>query len=150
MPLKRREDWKYDTWRPSKIEKFTQAMWEVLQDWLNAIILTDEELFLLANDKLNEEERICYATFKTYKASEIQDEKAIYSDFLALYKKALLKQKQNLFRKLEWESKEWDKYQNQWQKYAWIIERKFDDWNLRNIWENHNKNSWEIVFKIKS
>jgi len=28
----------------------------------------------------------------------------------------------------------------QWQKYAWIIERKFSEWNLKSISENNNTN----------
>ena len=120
-------------WRPSKIEWFLVWMSKVLWDWLNSIILTDEELFLLANEELEEKDRICYATFKVYKASKNKEEAEWYTKFLALYKKALTEQKKNLFQKLEWN--EW-----QWQKYAWIIERKFDDWNLRIKSENTNKN----------
>jgi hypothetical protein len=29
----------------------------------------------------------------------------------------------------------------QWQKYAWIIERKFSEWNLKSISENTNNNT---------
>jgi len=29
----------------------------------------------------------------------------------------------------------------QWQKYAWIIERKFSDWNLKNISESKTEHS---------
>jgi len=33
----------------------------------------------------------------------------------------------------------WDS--NWWQRFAWIIERKFSDWNLRQITENTNNNN---------
>jgi hypothetical protein len=52
---------------------------------------------------------------------------------LSLYKKALTNQKKGLFNKL------WD--DTQWQRYAWIIERKFSDWNLVQISKNTNKNT---------
>lgn len=129
MAYKKKENPQNKWWRPSKIENFTKAMWDVLSDWINAIILTDEELFIDANDKLEEGDRICYATFKNYKSSENKEESSLYTEFLALYKKALLQQKRNLFIKLQWD-------EAQWQKYAWIIERKFNDWNLKKISES--------------
>jgi hypothetical protein len=46
----------------------------VLEEDINSIILTDEELFILANEKLEEEDQICYTTFKNYKASISQEE----------------------------------------------------------------------------
>lgn len=119
--------------RPSKIEKVTKALETVLHKDINAVILTDEELFILVNEELEQNDRICYATFKNYKAEvnnpEKAEEIAIYEKFLALYKKALLKQKADLFQKLHNDPQAW-------QRYAWIIERKFDAWNLRNIGVN--------------
>ena len=44
--------------------------------------------------------------------------------FCPLIKKALIRQKVSLFEKLKGDDK-------QRQRYAWIIERKFDDWNLK-------------------
>jgi hypothetical protein len=76
-------------------------MEKVLNTDINSIILTDEELFIEANNNLEEDEKICYATFKNYKGSKKQEELEVYTRFLALYKKALIKQKRELFKKFE-------------------------------------------------
>jgi len=119
--------------RPSKLNKFLEAMEEVLNEWLQSIIMTDEELFILANENLEDEEQISYTTFKQYKASSKEEEKDWNKRFKSLYKKALVKQKNNLFNSLSSDNP-------QWQKYAWIIERKFSEWNLKSISENNNTN----------
>ena len=119
--------------RPSKLENFLVGMERVLNKDINSIILTDEELFISANAELPEEDRIGYTTFKQYKASSIKEEKAWHSKFQSLYKEALGEQKKNLFNKLHDDPQAW-------QRYAWIIERKFSEWNLRQISENTNKN----------
>ena len=120
--------------RPSKLEKFLEAMEEVLNEWLQSIIMTDEELFILANENLEEDEQIWHSTFKEYKASSLKEETDWHKRFQDLYKKALVKQKNNLFNSLSSDNP-------QWQKYAWIIERKFSEWNLKTISENTNKNA---------
>lgn len=109
-------------------------MKKALEDGINAIILTDEELFIQANLYLEEKDRIWYMSFKNYKSSSIKEESEAYEEFLSLYKTALLTQKRNLFIKLQWD-------EAQWQKYAWIIERKFSEWNLRIKTENKNENT---------
>ena len=129
MAYKKKENPKNNWWRPSKAELFLEWMKQVLNEGINAIILTDEELFIDTNDKLEKDNRICYTTFKNYKASAIREESELYEEFLSVYKKALLKQKRNLFIKLQWD-------EAQWQKYAWIIERKFNEWNLKKISES--------------
>jgi len=40
------------------------------------------------------------------------------------YKKALIIQKENLFKKFSNDDRAW-------QRWAWIIERKFSEWNLK-------------------
>lgn len=141
-------------WRPDKKEAFIKAMSEVLNDDMNAIIMTDEELFILANEKLDKEDKICYTSFKNYKSEWIKEEnKELFNKFLSIYKRALLLQKANLFKSL--------KDETLWQKYAWIIERKFTQWNLKNISEVDqtvkstvelnvsNLNDWDIDKWIK-
>jgi hypothetical protein len=92
---------------------------------------------------LEECQRICYTTFKNYKAkiNEIDlEEKAIYSSFLSLYKKALIRQKNELFRKMGSDDKARP-------RRAWIIERKFEAWNLRHVSENKHDMSHEIKIR---
>ena len=52
--------------------------------------------------------------------------------FVILIKRALLTQKENLFKKFANDDRAW-------QRWAWIIERKFSEWNLKQISENFNK-----------
>jgi seryl-tRNA(Sec) selenium transferase len=119
--------------RPSKLtEEFLQVVDKILMDNINSIILTDEELFELINMNLDKEKQICYATFKNYKASNNREENEMYMRFLALYKKALTIQKKSLFDSLKNDTQAW-------QRYAWIIERKFSSWNLKNIQEINSK-----------
>lgn len=128
-PVLEEKKWKHPGGRPSKLKGFLVWMKKALEEGINAIILTDEELFIQANLHLEEKERIWYMTFKNYKSSSIKEESEAYDEFLSLYKTAILTQKKNLFIKLQWD-------ETQWQKYAWIIERKFTEWNLKKISES--------------
>ena len=114
--------------RPTKLTKnYINAAKEVLgidsPDSISAIIYTDKELFELINDKLPKEEKICDSTFDKWKAGKVKNDK-IGKEFLQLIKKALSIQKEYLFQKFQSEPM-------QWQKWAWILERKFSDWNIR-------------------
>lgn len=125
-------------WRPSKItQEFIDVVEKVLNENINSIILTDEELFELINMNLDKQKQICYTTFKNYKASAIKEENDLYKQFLSVYKKAITLQKKNLFESLKND-------QQAWQRYAWIIERKFSDWNLKNISEVNTKVKLEL------
>lgn len=138
-------------WRPTKLtEKFIESAENVLNDWINAIIFTDDELLFAINENLELKEQISERTFKTYKkyakSKEIQQELSNYDieildRFLHLYKKALQNQKKYLFEAMRNEEKAW-------QKYAWIIERKFSDWNLKQISEvkQETEHKWDIKF----
>lgn len=124
--------------RPTKInDNILNAFKDVLAEGMNVLIMTDEELCILVNEKLNDEDKFSYTTFKNWKAlhkkNDLKDETAEYNvdkykKILALIKKALLIQKNNLFNKLTTEK--------EWTKWAWIIERKFDAWNIRHKTED--------------
>lgn len=138
--------------RPLKLNKNRlEAAKKVINEDINAIILTNEEMVMAINDELKDEkDRVEYKTFEKYKKrvkdwntdGNYEGEAELIEEFRGVLKKALFKQKQDLFKKLWWEDKAR-------QRFAWILERKFNDWNLRNINENHNNNSWEITLKIK-
>ncbi len=116
--------------RPSKIEPFIEQAEIVLFEDINAIILTDEELVDEVNERLNEKEQITQRTFENWKSQAIngkyKDDNA--KEFFRLIKKALRTQKTELFKRFENDP--------QWQKYAWIIERKFDAWNIKHKQEH--------------
>lgn len=127
-------------WRPSKIKEFTTALEKILTSD-NVVALTDEDIIFLVNEELEEDERVHQSTFEKWKAGKLEDEEA-GKEFLRVYKKALLTEKGNLMKEMK--SEDW-----QWQKMAWIIERKFDEWNIRmkqDIKQDQNI-SWELSIK---
>jgi hypothetical protein len=108
--------------RPSKMSvELINAFQEVLDEYI--LFATDEELIVLLNEKLPEEQRIHQNTFKNWKAGS-QENNELYKEFLSLIKKALIKEKQRLLLNLQGDEKAW-------QRWAWIIERKFDEWNIK-------------------
>lgn len=131
--------------RPTKlIPTFLEATKKVLQDE-NVVFLTDEELLFLINEKLPDETmRISPSTFEKWKAGKVQDD-ANGKEFLRLVKSALILEKNHLFHKLESVPKDW-------QKYAWIIERKFKEWRMPNKFEiggdPENKTPLTIITKV--
>jgi hypothetical protein len=114
--------------RPSKLnDEVLKAFKDVLAD-NQALYLTDEELFHLINERLDEDNTFCYTTFKNWKRGNLELgklESDNYKQFLSLLKNALIKEKVRLLKKLE------DGDNGNWTRFAWILERKFDDWNLR-------------------
>lgn len=145
----------------TRLDKAERILYKENKEWHsedNAIILTDEELCLYINEWLKEEHQISYRTFRKYKKrlKGNIDDNWDYDESLAetlvefgtLYKKALWEQKTWLFNKLKHDEKAW-------QRWAWIIERKFTDWNLRHIWETTHKGDKDsplfdkIVIEVK-
>ena len=108
-------------------DRFIKAAEKIILSEHNAIILTDEELLVEINDLLEEKEKIHSKTLVNWKTKLKTDEKELDEmgrRFCFLIKKALANQKKDLFKKLENDKQAW-------QRWAWIIERKFDDWNIR-------------------
>jgi regulation of enolase protein 1 (concanavalin A-like superfamily) len=112
---------------------------EVVNQDINAIIFTDEELCLLVNEKLDDLDKFSYSTFCEWKAHIVggrvnkkdtddivvpEENQKLYNKLGDIIKKALASQKKNLFKKMQ------DGEEKAWQRYAWIIERKFSDWNM--------------------
>ena len=126
--------------RPSKIDRFIEVAKDVLfRDGL--MLLTDEELVDEINENLDKKDRISQRTFKRWKANDFDEEGEIGKEFCPLIKKALRNQKENLFKKFSNDDRAW-------QRWAWIIERKFSEWNLKNINENKNDNTHTGEIKI--
>jgi hypothetical protein len=122
--------------RPTKLgENFLKAAEEVLNGQeskgdlnMAVVALTDEMLWERINEKLEEKDQICYTTFKNWKAKTKREKEEdldnLAKKFLSLYKKALSQQLENLLKNMA-------ESDPQWTRFAWIIERKFDEWNLR-------------------
>ncbi len=115
--------------RPTKLtQKFLEVADKIINDNINAIIHTDEDLLFLINDQLSKKEKIDDRTFQRWKAKarEGKEEELDKNGktFVVLLKKALIEQKKRLFLDLQDDVKGW-------QRFAWILERKFDDWNIK-------------------
>jgi len=110
--------------RPTKLtEDLILAMIQVVTE---ALYWTDEELLDELNEKLEslKQPTISQTTFEDYKANKQQASNPLMKHFSGLIKKALKKEKSELLKELRGGG-------NGWQAKAWILERKFDEWNLR-------------------
>lgn len=130
--------------RPSKLtERFMNTANAVLFEDIHAVIFTDEELLAEINERLPEEEQIHKVTFERWKAGDTEDSRG--AEFRWLIEKALRKQKNDLFIQFRTDEKAW-------QKWAWIIERKFKEWRLPNKHEiggdPDNKTPIAVITKV--
>ena len=131
--------------RPSKIQKFTEELIKVLETEHSvgyAIIYTDADIVEMVNERLDPEDRISERTFRMYKAGNLSSDPFL-DVFLPVYKRALRDQSSNLFERLSSEPP------GAWQKWAWIIERKFDDWNMRAKTVDESPMPKQLVFSVK-
>lgn len=129
--------------RPSKIEPFIKAAEEVLFDDINAIIFTDEELVDAINEKLDKKQQVAIRTVQHWKQQyrEGKDLNGHAERFCTLIKKALREQKRNLFDRFRDDSS--------WQRWAWIIERKFDEWNIKHKHDHTTKDNPINQFEVE-
>ena len=109
-----------------------------------AIMHTDADLIFLVNESLEPDERIAEVTFKKWKANEPTEDDTLRDVFLSLYKRALLEQRDSLFESMR------DEPPGAWQKWAWILERKFGDWNLRSVSVDETPKPKQLVLRVKS
>jgi len=134
--------------RPVKIHPFIKATRKLLKEIEHDVfIFTDEELLRQINEMLEPKDRICRSTFQKWKekALEKNGEKAMpvhFRDFLHLIKRALEQEKRELFMLLRTDKRAW-------QRWAWIIERKFSEWNLKQMSEVDLKGKVDTVTTIK-
>lgn len=124
---KKKENGKNATGRPSKLTEELVGTFQEVVDQPNNIYLTDEQLFGFLIEALERKHFniIGYRNFQEYKNSKNKYEKTIFQKFQRIMKKALSEELKTLMQSLK------EGRSGEWQKYAWIIERKFDDWNIR-------------------
>lgn len=108
-----------------------------------AIMHTDKELMVLVNELLEPDERISDRTFESWKAGDSPDDPERLGVFLRLYKRALIEQRGELFERLKEEPP------GAWQKWAWILERKFGEWNLRSVTVDETPQPKQLVLRVK-
>ncbi|MBX0290122.1 hypothetical protein K3G63_06710 [Hymenobacter sp. HSC-4F20] len=131
--------------RPSKLTAdFIQAARTVLFSDKTTIIFTDAELLDAVNELLEPQAKITNRTFIEWKNKATDGEfDAIDTqgqEFLHLYKKALREQKQALMVAFSTDQ--------QWQRWAWILERKFSEWNLKHISQVDHTTKGESLNKL--
>jgi len=125
--------------RPSKIVKLTEACEKIMNQHELAgkglgsvIIYTDKELMELVNEQLDKEDRIGMTAFGDWKNNPREGDER-FERFSSVYKKALHTQKMNLFER-------YGKEKYQWTKWAWVLERKFSEWNkVDKKWHGEDK-----------
>ncbi|MEW5675556.1 hypothetical protein ABGT15_04525 [Flavobacterium enshiense] len=106
--------------------------------------LSDDDLFHLVNHRLNKKNRIAKRTFDYWKAGKYAPDDVIGEEFMDLIKLSRIKQKQALGQKM------FEENNMSWTKYAWILERKFEELNLKRISENVNKNETTTIIQISA
>jgi len=112
----------------------------ILKDEANAIMCTDNDLLVLLNKDQPKERQISKATLENWKRGNYghwddtkpdlwgMTEADFYARFLGLIEESLVQMKAQLFKKIKTDKKAW-------QRWTWIIERKFKDWNLKQVSE---------------
>lgn len=112
----------------------------------HAIIYTDADLLIATNRELRNrgkgEHQISKATFERWKKGETRVEEL--EEFRELYRESLLEQASNLFARLADKEE-----QRSWGRWAWIIERKFDEWNLRAKSVDETPDMGRLVMRVK-
>ncbi|HRE77105.1 MAG TPA: hypothetical protein PLL09_04685 [Flavobacterium sp.] len=126
--------------RPFKQDNWIKELENVLNNE-NILFLSDSDLVFLVNKNLDEADRICKSTFEKWKAGKHHKDDVAGEKFIELVHHALIKQKQFLSKKMIDDDKNW-------QRYAWIMERKFAEWNLKRISENINRNEQSAIIQI--
>jgi len=117
--------------RPLKInENFLKAVKKIIND-ITAIAFTDEEFLFEVNWELDKKDQISDRTFDNYiqreKTGEVTTE--TLKEFLRLLKKARHKAKIALIKEVR-------AGPQNWQSRSWILERKYPEYNLKQISEH--------------
>jgi hypothetical protein len=142
--------------RPRKLTRFLEAFKCVLEldqpeskrhRVGRAIIHTDKDLLEMTNRLLDEKDRISTTSWESWKRGDVENmddrvEKEL-SQFRDIYLEALKMQRDNLFDRMT------DKGEaRSWGRWAWIIERKFDDWNLRKKSVDETPDRKQLLFRV--
>jgi hypothetical protein len=122
---------------PSKLEAFTNMLHEILEDDGNVVSWTDWEIVEEVNSRLAEDDRINERTLRRWKNKDFEEEPEKGIVFVSSYKKALRRCKRELIGRLARDDKSW-------QRYAWILERKFDEWNIKVLSETKVEHSGKL------
>lgn len=134
--------------RPSKISRFLEQFTCVVGESHPvgmAIIFTDAELLFLTNQRLEEKDRVGKATLARWKKYEFEGDKDQEEarEFRRIYEEHLMNQRKHLFAMMMAKSEA-----RSWNRYLAVIERKFDDWNLRKKSVDETPDLKKLVFRV--
>ena len=107
-------------------DNFIQAVKKIIND-ITAIAFTDEDFLFEVNWELKPKDQISDRTFQRYQAGEEKSD--ILKEFCHLLKKARHKAKTALIAEVRTGPQNW-------QSRAWILERKYPEYNLKQISEH--------------
>lgn len=136
-----KQDKRIDNGRPFKMQKWVDEL-KIVLSTEDILFLSDQDLHFLVNQKLEEKDKISKSTFEKWKSGKFAPDETTGKEFIECIQFALIKQKQLLSKKMMEDTS------GQWTRYAWIMERKFTEWNLKHISENINKNEQSTVIQI--
>ena len=128
-----------------KLSAFTTALGQVLYHEHPvgiAVVLTDKEIIAWVNDMLPDEDRVSEELFESWKHQDNTD--PMGKRFRELYGKVLRMQKLAIMQLMA------EDLPGAWQKWAWMMERRFDEWNLRNRVVDETPAPKQLVFKVKA
>lgn len=129
--------------RPFKMQEWVSELVNILSEE-DILFLSDKDLVFLVNRTLPEENQISISTFEKWKSGKYAPNEEVGKEFVNCINLALIRQKQLLSKKMMEDNN------GQWTRYAWIMERKFSEWNLKHISENINKNEQATVINIQA
>jgi hypothetical protein len=127
--------------RPFKMNNWLTALKGVLADE-DILFLSDKDLVFLVNNNLPKKQKISGSTFEKWKAGKFLPNEETGKEFIQCIQYALIKQKQYIGDKLLNDTT------GNFARYAWFLERKFSEWNLKHISENINRNENETIINI--
>ena len=142
--------------RPRKLTRFLEAFKCVLEldqpenkrhRVGRAIIHTDKDLLEMTNRLLDEKDRVSTTSWESWKRGSVENmseevEREL-SQFRDIYLEALKMQRDNLFDRMTQKGEA-----RSWGRWAWIIERKFDEWNLRKKSVDETPDLKQLVFRV--
>jgi hypothetical protein len=129
--------------RPFKMQEWVSELVNILSEE-DILFLSDKDLVFLVNRRLTEENQISISTFEKWKSGKYAPNEEVGKEFVGCINLASIRQKQMLSKKMMEDNN------GQWTRFAWIMERKFSDWNLKHISENINKNEQATVINIQA
>lgn len=126
--------------RPFKMEAWIEKLEEVLQE-KNVLFLSDKDLRLLVNQKLDDSQQISKRTLDYWLDGENHPTEEIGKKFISMIELARLEQKEQLMLRLMDDPKAY-------KAMTWILERKFEEFNLKKISERITKNENTNIIQI--